>query len=456
MSQSITRRRSFLVAVVILAGYYAVFETRENTLPLPDMQDAYLIYDDDDMYFSEKSSRPQLQESFKDSIQRLKRERTKQRIIHVHHNDNLYSLLQENHIDRETTDRIIDRLRPAFHPSGLRVGDGISITYALDDNGTILYPHLIELATAEKLRVGVARMKNGDYFAYKRANSTTADRYRAEGQIRTTFSKSLHERKVPQKIVLEAIKVLSYDIDFQRDIEKGDSFQIAYEIIRERETNNVITMRLLLAKLETQTQALNVYRFEKQEDDGFLPFYHANGTSVVRALLKTPLSGSYISSAFGVRQDPISGYTRLHRGIDFAAPISTPILAAGDGVVTEAGTRQYYGNYIKIKHNSVYSTVYAHLNATALNMFNGATVKQGDVIGYVGSTGRSTGPHLHYEVHRHDGKINPMLLSFPASAQLKGQQLRQFKRHVIDYNLQYSTLPMTTQLARGGDEQQEE
>ena len=178
------------------------------------------------------------------------------------------------------------------------------------------------------------------------------------------------------------------------------------------------------AKLTLRGTELPLYRFETPE--GNLDYFNTKGESVRKALMKTPIDGARLSSRFGNRKHPILGYTRLHAGVDFAAPRGTPIYAAGDGTVTVAGTNGGYGKYIKIRHNGTYSTAYAHLNGYARGVRKGKRVRQGQVIGYVGSTGRSTGPHLHYEIHRNGKQINPLGLKLPSGEKLKGQTLEAF------------------------------
>ena len=458
MRRTLIKQRSLIFVAVLFSAYYAIFEKRDMPLPLPEVAiapDVMQVSFDD--FYDIGRGRSQTLSDADAAFQPIKRSESRERIISVHHGDNLYGILQKNAIDRQTAQTIIEGLRPVYNPNHIRVGHTLAITYALTGSGDISYPYLVELGTSGTQRFGVVRLKNGDYRAYQRATKTTRERYRAESSIQRSFARSLRKQKVPANVIEEAVTALSYDIDFQRDIEKGDYVQLSYDITRDQDTNAIINTHLVSAKLTTNTRTIDIYRFTGGTPTDFLPFYHASGDSVVRALLRTPLSSAYISSRFGVRQDPFSGYTRLHRGVDFAAPVSTPVFAAGGAVVEEAGTREYYGNYIKLKHNSVYSTVYAHLNAIAIGVIKGATVQQGETIGYVGSTGRSTGPHLHYEVHRHDGKINPLLISLPATHRLQGNNLRQFQQTVTTYNTEYSELPTITdtRLARGSEDEDE-
>ncbi|MBC6444813.1 MAG: M23 family metallopeptidase [Alphaproteobacteria bacterium GM202ARS2] len=460
LQRTLLKQRSLIFLTVLFSAYYAIFEKREMTLPLPEVAfDSRVInVSFSDLYDTNRTPAPNAPDTDV-TFQPIKRSESRERIVPVRHGDNLYGILQKNAIDRPTAQAIIEGLRPIYNPNRIRVGHTLAVTYALSESGEPLYPYLVELGTDGTQRFGVVRLNNGNYHAYQRAAQTTRERYRAEGTIQHSFARSLRRQKVPASVIEEAVTAFSYDIDFQRDIEKGDYVQIGYDIIRDQDTNTIISTELVAAKLITSKKTLDIYRFDKDSHtrntpEGFIPFYHARGDSVARALLRTPLSTAYISSRFGIRQDPFSGYTRLHRGVDFAAPISTPIFAAGSGVIEEAGNRQYYGNYVKIKHNSVYRTVYAHMNAVAITAIKGARVQQGEIIGYVGSTGRSTGPHLHYEVHRHNGKINPLLVNLPPTHRLQGNQLRQFQKAVTAYNIEYSDLPTITQpqLARGSED----
>ncbi len=245
-----------------------------------------------------------------------------------------------------------------------------------------------------------------------------------EGIIKSSLYKSASRQNISPNIIIEFARLYGFQIDFQRDIRKNDSFQIVYEtFVDERgevfENGNIIYANLIL-----RGQFNQLYYFQKKNYNGH---YDENGKSVKKALMKTPINGARLSSSFGMRKHPILGYNKMHRGTDFAAPEGTPIMASGDGVVTKAGWCGGGGNCVKIKHNKTYQTVYAHMKNFSNLAIPGNRVKQGQIIGYVGSTGLSTGPHLHYEVIENGKKINSQLLKLPPGKSLEGISRKQFE-----------------------------
>ena len=249
-----------------------------------------------------------------------------------------------------------------------------------------------------------------------------------ENLIIQSLYKSATEKKIPANTIVEFAGIYGFQIDFQRDIRKNDKFQIMYEIFLNEKNEIVETGEILFANLKLNGQDNNLYYFDKKGSEGH---YDKNGKSVKKALMKTPINGARLSSPFGMRKHPIDGYNKMHRGTDFAAPMGTPIMASGDGVVKKAGWCGGGGNCVKIKHNSTYQTVYAHMSKFARGIKPGVRVKQGQTIGYVGSTGKSTGPHLHYEVIVNGKKVNSQKLKLPSGKILKGQERKLFETKKI-------------------------
>jgi murein DD-endopeptidase MepM/ murein hydrolase activator NlpD len=237
---------------------------------------------------------------------------------------------------------------------------------------------------------------------------------------------------VPRSILAEMVRALSYDVDFQRDIHRNDRFEVVFESYLDEDGEAVKTGELLFAGLRVQGRLIELYRFAP--NGGGNDFFTPKGQSARKALLRTPVDGARISSAFGIRKHPILGYSKLHRGVDFAAPSGTPIYAAGDGTVERAGRFGSYGRYVRIKHSSLYGTAYAHLSRIAKGIQAGAKVKQGQIIGTVGSTGRSTGPHLHYEVLVNGKQVDPRKVKVAEGDHLTGADLKSFRavRNAID------------------------
>ena len=249
-----------------------------------------------------------------------------------------------------------------------------------------------------------------------------------ENIILQSLYKSANDQNVPANTITEFARIYGFQVDFQRDIRKQDKFQIMYEIFLNEKKEIVETGEILFANLKLSGQDNSLYYFDNDGSEGH---YDKNGKSVKKALMKTPINGARLSSPFGMRKHPIDGFNKMHRGTDFAAPMGTPIMASGDGVVKKAGWCGGGGNCVKIRHNSTYQTIYAHMSKFARGIKAGVRVKQGQTIGYVGSTGKSTGPHLHYEVIFNGKKVNSQKLKLPSGKILKGKERKIFETKKI-------------------------
>ena len=249
-----------------------------------------------------------------------------------------------------------------------------------------------------------------------------------EDLITQSLYRTAVDQKIPANTIVEFARIYGFQVDFQRDIRKNDKFQIMYEIFLNEKKEVIETGEILFANLNLSGQDNNLYYFDNKGSEGH---YDKNGKSVKKALMKTPINGARLSSPFGMRKHPIDGYNKMHRGTDFAAPMGTPIMASGDGVIKKAGWCGGGGNCVKIKHNSTYQTIYAHMSKFARGIKPGVRVKQGQIIGYVGSTGKSTGPHLHYEVIVNGKKVNSQKLKLPSGKILKGEERKLFETKKI-------------------------
>ena len=249
-----------------------------------------------------------------------------------------------------------------------------------------------------------------------------------ENIILQSLYKSATSEDLPANIIIEFARIYGFQVDFQRDIKKRDKFQIMYELYSNEKNETIETGEILFANLKLSGQDNSLYYFDKPGSEGH---YDKSGKSIKKALMKTPINGARLSSPFGMRKHPIDGFNKMHRGTDFAAPMGTPIMASGDGVVKKAGWCGGGGNCVKIRHNSTYETVYAHMSKFARGIKVGVRVKQGQTIGYVGSTGKSTGPHLHYEVIVNGKKINSQKLKLPSGKILKGNDRKLFETNKI-------------------------
>ena len=246
----------------------------------------------------------------------------------------------------------------------------------------------------------------------------------SENIILESLYKSAVKEKIPANIIIEFARIYGFQVDFQRDIRKKDSFQIMYEVFVDDNKKIIESGNVLFANLKLSGENHALYYFDKKGSEGH---FDKSGKSVQKALMKTPINGARLSSPFGMRKHPIDGFNKMHRGTDFAAPMGTPIMASGDGVIKKAGWCGGGGNCVVIKHNSTYQTVYAHMSKFASGIKGGVRVKQGQTIGYVGSTGKSTGPHLHYEVIVNGKKVNSQKLKLPSGKILKGDERKLFE-----------------------------
>ncbi len=249
-----------------------------------------------------------------------------------------------------------------------------------------------------------------------------------ENIILQSLYKSATDESIPANTIIEFARIYGFQVDFQRDIRKQDKFQIMYEIFFNEKNEIIETGEILFANLKLSGQDNSLYYFDNDGSEGH---YDKNGKSVKKALMKTPINGARLSSPFGMRKHPIDGFNKMHRGTDFAAPMGTPIMASGDGIVKKVGWCGGGGNCVKIKHNSTYQTIYAHMSKFARGIKTGVRVKQGQTIGYVGSTGKSTGPHLHYEVIVNGKKVNSQKLKLPSGKILKGKERKIFETKKI-------------------------
>jgi murein DD-endopeptidase MepM/ murein hydrolase activator NlpD len=249
-----------------------------------------------------------------------------------------------------------------------------------------------------------------------------------ENTILQSLYKAATDQNIPPNTIIEFARIYGFQVDFQRDIRKEDKFQIMYEVFIDKNKKVIETGEIIFANLKLSGQDNALYFFNKEDAIGH---YDKNGKSVQKALMKTPINGARLSSSFGLRKHPIDGFTKMHRGTDFAAPKGTPIMASGNGIIKKVGWCGGGGNCIKIRHNSTYETVYAHMSKFARGMKNGVRVKQGQTIGFVGSTGKSTGPHLHYEVIVNGKKVNSQTLKLPSGKILKGKNRQLFETNKI-------------------------
>ena len=279
------------------------------------------------------------------------------------------------------------------------------------------------ISRTKKLKI-VKNLKNNTFEYSEIITNLNKKTVYKEGKITQSLYRSATDLNISPNIVIEFARIYGFQIDFQRDIRKNDTFQILYEVFHDDEEKIYETGNIIYANIVIKGQKNELYFFNKKNKQGH---YDKSGKSAKKALMKTPINGARLSSAFGMRKHPISGFNKMHKGTDFAAPTGTPIMASGDGKIVKARWCGGGGNCIKIRHNSKYSTIYAHLSKFASRTKEGRRVKQGQIIGYVGSTGMSTGPHLHYEVLQNGKKINSQKLKLPSGKILKKEDRKLFE-----------------------------
>lgn len=283
-------------------------------------------------------------------------------------------------------------------------------------------------------RIELVRQADNSFKAQKIARTTTQKTLAGFGVIRSSLSAAMQQAGIPRSALTDFVKNMSFSVDFARDLDPGNSFAMLYDGEVDDTGKVIKTGKLLFAALRTNEELVAIYRAQ----DG--KFYKANGEAIARAFMRTPLDAAHVTSSFGFRIHPLLGYNKMHKGVDFGAPTGTPIFAAADGVVEKASPFSGYGNYIRIKHNSTYSTAYAHMSRYAAGMRPGARVTQGQVIGYVGMTGSATGPHLHFEVVKNGDQVNPTAVTSLGSGKLLGKDYQQFASLVKQRQQQFAML----------------
>tara|TARA_B100001063_G_C16750774_1_gene550179 strand:- start:791 stop:2107 length:1317 start_codon:yes stop_codon:yes gene_type:complete len=297
------------------------------------------------------------------------------------------------------------------------------IKFTLDQSNNLIKNFTFQISNKEK--VYLKRDINNNQFDQKiLVTKLKKNTIYKENSIIQSLYKSASDKKIPANIIIEFARIYGFQVDFQRDIRKRDSFQILFEVFKDDNGKVIETGEILFANLKLSGINNSLYFFN---EDGSRGHYDKSGKSVKKALMKTPINGARLSSPFGMRKHPIDGFNKMHRGTDFAAPMGTPIMASGDGVIKKAGWCGGGGNCVVIKHNSTYQTIYAHMSKFAGGIRSGVRVKQAQIIGYVGSTGKSTGPHLHYEVIVNGRKINSQKLKLPSGKILKGDDRKKFE-----------------------------
>ena len=363
------------------------------------------------------------------------------RTLTIEKGQTLLKVLDDVGISKAEALQAVSALQDVYSPRKIKAGQAIRIALASDGNTATLPGgeategsrdggalKLLSLAFQPSLEQDI-RVVRGDgtteFVATAIERPLTREIVGGAGVIDSSLFTAGQRAGVPTPVIIELIRAFSYEVDFQREVREADDFELLYESHYDEHGKLAKTGAVIFAGLTLSGRLLELYRFTPKS--GRPDYFDPSGLSVRRALLRTPVDGARMSSGFGMRKHPILGYSKMHRGIDFAAPAGTPVFAAGDGTVVEAGRKGAYGNYLRIRHSGGYQTAYAHMNRTAAGIAAGKHVGQGQVIGYVGSTGRATGPHLHYEVLANNQQIDPAGLMLPSGEKLAGEDLKAFK-----------------------------
>ena len=346
----------------------------------------------------------------------------------IKNGDTIQKILKKLKVQNNEIQTVINQYNKYGNPNQLLVGNIINII--IEKNLTTNKNFVVKFSVpvTKSTTIGIIRDEDNKITSQKIITKLYKKKTLAENIITKNLYSSAIEAKINPDTIIEFARIFGFEIDFQRDIRKNDYFKIIYEKYFDENGEFIKSGSILFAHMSVNGREISLYKFGDDKNYGY---FDINGKSVEKALMKTPINGARLSSSFGMRKHPISGFTKMHQGTDFAAPMGTPIMASGTGTVTRAKWCGGGGNCIKIKHNSTYDTIYAHMKSFAKGIKVGKKVRQGQIIGYVGSTGISTGPHLHYEVIINGQKVNSQKLQLPSGKVLKGDEREKFEIHRI-------------------------
>ncbi len=363
--------------------------------------------------------------------------------VAIGHGDTLMKLLLGAGADTSESTEAVSALQTVVDPKRIQLGQEITLTFAHTEDQVKLVG--LNMESSAERSVALLRSQDGSFAAQETVHPLAPAFVRAGGSIESSLFQTAQAAGVPAAITTEMIRLFSYDVDFQREVKSGDSFEVYFERMIGDGGHAVKNGRVLYATMILSGHVLQYYRY-KPSDQSDADYFTASGQSIRKALLRTPVDGAKLTSGFGMRVNPILGFSAMHKGVDFGAAPGTPIMAAGDGTVELAGWNGAYGKYVRIRHNGTYSTAYAHMSAiTALHP--GQHVRQGQVIGYVGATGRATGPHLHYEVLINSVQVNPLSVRLPTGRKLEGKELERFHQTVDQLGAEMAQSPLQRKLA---------
>jgi len=407
---------------------------RLNIAPIPTTRpDPTLSYGTTDVSIAQPTPRPSPEEAFgvstatvSEMVARESTSRaTSEKTLTLQSGDTLASLLKRGGFSSREAANVISLMQQRINVRRLQIGMTFAIAYQSDSQSDELSPVGIHFKDKSNFDHYLVFDDALSWFAFRTVRPVQRYLVYASGTIENNIYNAVEDQDVPNSALDEFIRVLGFSVDFQREVRSGDEFELLYEREIDQLTGDDLnTGTLHYAGLRLSGDTMSFFRFENS--DGIVGWYDRDGQSAVRTLMRTPIAGAKLSSKYGMRRHPVTGYNAMHRGIDFAAPKGTPIIAAGSGVVQKSGWFGNYGRYVRIRHTGRYATAYAHMTRIADGITAGARVRQGQIIGYVGSTGRSTGPHLHYEVLVNNKQVNPLTVKLPSGEGLESDELDDF------------------------------
>ena len=341
----------------------------------------------------------------------------KKKKIKITKGSNLFNALIKEGVNSKKIGNLLNSLNKIYNPKRIRPEQEIIIAFERDK----FYGLSIEVNELREIQIIDTPFGFKEYIFKKPVKKIFVLK---EITIKNSLYVDSLKVNLPQEILIDMVRLFSSSIDFQRDIRRENLFIVYYEFLLNYKGEKIMPGNIIFANAKLEKNSIEMFRYESSK--GGHKYFNSKGESIRKTLMKTPIDGARLSSRFGKRRHPVLGFTKMHKGVDFAAKTGTPIYAAGDGVIERANIYGGYGKYIRIRHNSEYKTAYAHLHKFSKNIKKGKTVKQGQVIGYVGSTGRSTGPHLHYEILLNNKQINPQKLKLPEARKLEKEELDDF------------------------------
>lgn len=366
-----------------------------------------------------------------------------EQVVKVKSGETMAGVLEKSGVDSKSAYEIVKAMSAHYDPRKVQAGQEIALKFDKSGDPSTFSEMTMKIDPIKE--VVVSKGDDASFVGAVLEKEVKEHTYAKMARIENSVYGSAARAGIPAPVIAEVIKIYSWNVDFQRDIQPDDKIEVLYSAFETDDGDFAKFGDVQYAALTVGGKTIPIYRFER---DGDIDYYDDKGQSIRATLMRTPVDGARISSGFGMRKHPVLGYSKMHKGMDFAAPTGTPIYAAGDATVEYSGRFSSYGNYVRLRHNGSLKTAYAHMHHIAKGVKVGSRVRQGEVIGYVGTTGRSTGPHLHYEVMVNNTQVNPKSVDLPTGEQLTGKNLDKFKDVVRNLHKQYVAMVDGTDFAQ--------